>query len=136
MEKNSKGTLLEKLEKPEELIEHIPIGLYRFHSEPSGKWVHDYVSKRFCEIYGISREDVLRDANVTLGLVHPDDKDALIKAILEAVKRKVNFCHQARYIINNEIRWIEAESYPKTLGGEIVYWDGIVQDITKEKKPA
>ncbi|MCP4134721.1 MAG: response regulator [bacterium] len=125
------AALVESKQKFDELVARIPVGVYRFHVDASGKWINDYVSPRYGEIFNLSVEDLLNNVFSAIDYAHPEDREDLIQTITDAVAEEKHFMHLGRYLIRGETRWIHAESYPTKLNTGLVNWDGIIQDVTE-----
>ena len=65
--------LRDSLSMYEDLVSNIPVGVYRFRMKAAGGWGFDFVSDRFCELTGLSREDILDNYETVFRLIYPDD---------------------------------------------------------------
>jgi PAS domain S-box-containing protein len=91
-----------------------------------------YLSPAFDRIWGQSRQQFYHTGN-WLETVHPEDMEALLKAIPSLVEQEQE--HEYRILRpDGEIRWIRDRSFPIRNEAGIVYRiGGIAEDITERK---
>ena len=118
----------------EDLVSNIPVGVYRLRIQASGAWGFDLVSSRFCELTGLSREDILKDYQVVFRIVHPDDLAEFIRLNESVSKALTPFRWEGRIIVNGETRWTLIESSPTQMDNGDVVWTGYITDITDRKR--
>ena len=118
-----------------ELAENIPAGIYALLLRPGETMAHfTYVSPRFLELTGLTRAELERDPDSPFTRLHPDDLDAWMKKNLDTFARKQPFQGEARLLIDGQVRWISAESNPRTLPDGSTFWEGVIIDITSRKR--
>lgn len=117
----------------EELMQVIPVGIYRYSKLKDGTIKFRYVSPKWCELHGLKQEEILQDASLVNNLFHPDDFPSFIKANTEAVENHKKFLWEGRMVINNKIRLVHIESYPVAKEDGSIDWIGIHYDITENK---
>ncbi|MBI5858127.1 MAG: PAS domain S-box protein [Sphingobacteriales bacterium] len=132
--KNAEDLVKKQKKQYDELVKNIPVGVYKFRMKPDGSMSFDYVSPRLCEMIGIKEEDVYQDIMNAFRVVHPDDFGGFIQSIKESFITKQNFSWEGRGIIGNQLKWMRIESTPKVLGNGDTLWDGVISDITENKK--
>ncbi|MCH8525263.1 MAG: CHASE domain-containing protein, partial [Balneolales bacterium] len=118
-----------------ELTENIPVGTYTMVQPPEGglgKFA--FLSRRFLELTGLRREDALVDPMKAFACSHPDDFDDWIALNAESFAEKKAFYGETRIIVNGEIRWVKAESRPRSLPDGSTVWEGVLTDITDQKQ--
>ncbi len=125
--------LKQSIDELEELIQIIPIGLYRYSKLKEGILKFKYVSPKWCEIVGLNQEEVLKDASLVNQFFHPDDFDSFVKANSYATMNHTKFMWEGRIIVNNRTRFLHIESYPVEKENGDVDWIGIQYDITDKK---
>ncbi len=126
----------ERLEKTAyELTENIPVGTYTMVQPADGGMAHfAFMSSRFLQLTGVSREEAAADPMKGFACVHPDDLDRWIALNVETFTEKKPFFGETRIIVNGEVRWITAESFPRTLSDGKTVWEGVLTDITDRKR--
>lgn len=95
---------------------------------PSGRC--DFLNRRWCEYTGISAEEQLGFG--WLDQIHPDDRDYLMKAWMEAVESSKEMFVIFRIRRHDGVyRWFDTRAVPqKNEQGEIIRWLGSNTDIT------
>jgi diguanylate cyclase (GGDEF)-like protein/PAS domain S-box-containing protein len=115
----------------DELVERIPVGVYRFRIIHGGGVQFDYVSSRWCLMNDVAMSTVLQDAEVASARVHPEDR-AEFERLNEAVRLSMNsFSWEGRFLIRGETRWMRIESSPTRLENGDIVCDGVQIDITE-----
>ena len=118
-----------------ELTENIPVGTYTL-VQPQGGGVPylSFMSRRFLALTGIERETARENLLNAFTCVHPEDYDVWLAKNTEALERKLPFNEECRILLAGEIRWIKAESTPRTMPDGSVMWEGVLADITARKQ--
>ena len=130
----AENALRESSRMYEELLSNIPSGVYRLRIQASGVWGFDFVSSRFCELTGLTREDILNDYQVVFRIVHPDDLAGFISLNESVSKALTPFRWEGRIIVNGETCWTLVESRPSPMDNGDVIWTGHFSDITNRKR--
>lgn len=83
------------------------------------------------EVLGVKDSDILKDGNLFLRHVHPDDRFLLLTDLEKALKGKNNYRATYRWIRpdTNEIRWLHCRA--SLLEGESIF-EGMILDLTQE----
>lgn len=127
----------QRLEKTAyELTENIPVGTYTMvQPADSSRANFAFMSSRFLDLLGLTREDVDADPQSPFKRIHPDDLNAFMAQNVRAFQEKSPFFAEARILsATDEVRWITAESNPRTLPDETTVWEGVVTDISDRKR--
>lgn len=85
------------------------------------------------EILGVKDADILRDANLFLRHVHPDDRFLLLKDLEQALNGKTHYRATYRWIRpdNNEVRWIHCRAESIQHADENIF-EGLMIDLSTE----
>jgi len=121
-------------EQYDDLVTNIPVGVYKFRMKGDGSMSLDYISPRLCNMIGVKEEDAYRDVKNTFKIIHPDDFGRFIKLIEESYTTRQNFLWEGRSIVNDKVNWVKVESFPMVLKNGDILWDGVIADITQNKK--
>ena len=126
----------ERLEKTAyELTENIPVGTYTMVQPADGGMANfAFMSSRFLQLTGLTREEAAADPLKGFACVHPDDFDAWVALNVQTFAEKKPFFGETRVVVNGDIRWITAESFPRTLPDGQTVWEGVLADITDRKR--
>ena len=117
-----------------DLTENIPVGTYTMSLPPgSSMAAFTFVSRRFLEMTGLRREDVLRDPGHAFACVHPEEREAWIRKNVETFQARRPFAEECRILVQGEVRWVRAESVPRQLPDGGWVWEGALSDITALK---
>lgn len=117
------------------LTENIPIGTYTMVLKPGEKMANfAFMSSVFLDVTGLTREEARRDPLTGFRCVHPDDFDEWVRKNERAFANKERFREETRVIINGETRWVVAESVPRMQADGTWIWEGVISDITLQKK--
>ncbi|MEG4505854.1 PAS domain S-box protein [Microcoleus sp. F6_B4] len=111
----------------------IPGALFQFCSS-QGVWRVEYMSDRIEDITGITAAEIMRDFNTFISRVHPEDLEAHLAAVNEAVENLSPWHYEGRIVKpDGEIRWWQGDSMPtRSENGDIVFC-GVLLDITDRK---
>ncbi|RRR65335.1 MAG: diguanylate cyclase [Candidatus Viridilinea halotolerans] len=126
----------ERLEKTAyELTENIPVGTYTMVQPADGGMANfAFMSSRFLKLTGLTREEAASDPLKGFACVHPDDFDAWVALNAATFNEKKPFFGETRLVVEGEIRWITAESFPRTLPDGTTVWEGVLADVTDRKR--
>ncbi len=120
--------------KYKELVGNIPIGVYSVVRSINGKNKVTYASPTFCELNGLTENEILNNYNLLLRGIHPEERAAFLELIESAIRTNEPFIWEGRVIIHEQLKYFHIESKPKQqLDGSII-WNGIEYDITDRKQ--
>ncbi len=116
------------------LVTLAPAAFCSYALRPDGSACFPYVSAGITDLYGMSPDDLRKDASGLFALFHPDDLGAVtasIRASAETMKAwhsEFRFFHPAK-----GERWIEGHSTPAREEDGSIVWHGFLADITERK---
>ena len=93
-----------------------------------------YVSPAFESVWGITREQLRQNPQLTVDAVHPEDREVFVATIAQQTQRPTEL--EYRIVrADRQVRWIRHRSFP-VLGenGEPVRVAGVASDITAKKE--
>ena len=128
--KRSEKTLQESEEKYRGLVSNVKLGIFRSTPGPSGRFLE--ANPAMEEITGYSREELLQ-MNVSDLYVHPEERETVLKEIASTIGktgRELRF----RKKDGTEIVVSDTRIAIRDSGGNILYFDGIMEDITEHKR--
>jgi PAS domain S-box-containing protein len=113
------------------LVNRIPIGVYKFQMSTDGTMEFIYVSPCWGEMNQLDPAAVIADSSLAFDLIHPDEIDVFIRLNQQAREHLNQFIWEGRVIIGGEVRWWHIESAPTQQANGDIIWDGIQYDITE-----
>jgi PAS domain S-box-containing protein len=98
-------------------------------------WRVIYVSPAYAKIWGRSTEDLYQDPRNWIDGIHPDDREEVTAAFINA-NRLGMFDEEYRVVQpNGSIRWVHDRGFPfQSDQGEVIRVAGIAEDITDRKR--
>jgi PAS domain S-box-containing protein/putative nucleotidyltransferase with HDIG domain len=133
--KNIEITLRETESRYRGLIEKLPATVFLDKIE-NGEPVHYYISPRIETLIGYSPEDWRADKDLWKNAIHPDDRGRVLAEDVRTNKTGEAFRMEYRLKHKNgDYIWVkEDSSIVRDENGMPVYWQGILLDITEQKK--
>ncbi|MBI5257418.1 MAG: response regulator [Burkholderiales bacterium] len=105
--------------------------LYQVVREADGTMRFTHVSDAVERVCGVRAEEVLRDANVLYGRVHPDDLSMMRAAQRRSAEQQQTFRALLRFRRGDGVwRWFQLMSAPRLLEDGRICWDGVQMDVT------
>ncbi len=116
------------------LVGNLPGVVYQFMMHPDGSFSFPYVNESLHGITGLSAGDVMRDASLVIGMIHPGDMDRFQEEVLESARSLTPYHGTFRLFKGTGHIWIEARSTPQRMADGSVLWDGFFFDVTERKQ--
>ncbi len=119
------------------LAENIPGMVYRYVRHANDTHSLPYVSPRCFDLYGVSPEAVIQNADTLFDTFHPDDLPAVQAAIAASMQNPEQIFFVEHRIITpaGQEKWIQATtSLPELQANGDIVWDGVAIDITARKQ--
>ncbi len=110
--------------------------IYQFSGNEAG-YKLDYISDGIEKLCGLSAATLMNDADLTLQVLHPEDKKPFIKALTDVFQTmSTNWVFEGRLIHarNGDVRWFRAEAKLQKLNVNGIVFKGVVLDITERKR--
>ncbi|WP_162560255.1 PAS domain S-box protein [Methylotetracoccus oryzae] len=130
-EQRAAASLRDSMERYDELVGRIPIGVYTFRIRPDGTMGMDYVSDRFAELLGIDAATLVRNLQAAFDIVHPDDWPNLQAAI---ARREEHNWWEGRVVVDGSIRWLRLDAHVSICPNGDVLHNGVAKDISDRKR--
>ena len=121
-------------EKYRRLEASIPGMVYLFAMHLDGTFSFPYVNDASQKLFGISPEDLMRDATLITRLIHPDDCEKFDSSVKHSAETLQPWREVLRYIVNGEVRWYDFMSRPELQPNGDILWDGIILEITDRRR--
>gem|GEM_PF-861567 len=119
------------------IVANVPGIVYQFRLEPDGTPDFPWVSDAIGPILGLEPAEVVADAEAFLGTVHPGDAAVFRDSIARSAAEQAPWSWRGRVTRRDgELRWLHAQSQPRTLDDGSVLWDGVAVDVTEAARTA
>lgn len=93
-----------------------------------------YISAGVCQIHQVTPEEVLRDADVLLDQINPNQRRSYLEVARQSAAELSDFTMDLRMRRpDGAWRWLHVGSRPHPQPDGQVVWDGVAIDITKQK---
>jgi PAS domain S-box-containing protein len=127
----SESSLQQSHQEYSDLVDRIPIGVYRYCMQANGDVHFEYLSPRWLVMNQLNGSAVMADAAAAFSLIHPEELEDFLHVNEQSRITQKRFCWEGRLIIGGEIRWMHIESSPTVRENGDLAWDGIQYDITE-----
>ena len=129
----------EALEESEARYRHIvanaPGMVYQYVFPPDGPGYYSFVSEGARTMFDVAPEDAVRDPEVLLGLIHPEDRPYFSELAQQAKERAGAFRWEGRVRLHSgEIRHIQVVARDQRRADGTVLSDGLVVDVTEPRR--
>ncbi|MBE9482693.1 MAG: PAS domain S-box protein [Chloroflexi bacterium] len=128
--KRVEKTLRESEKKYRSLVNNVKLGVFRSTPEPCGRFLE--VNPAMGEIAGYSREELLQ-MNVCDLYVRSEERESVLKEIASTIGKTARELH-IRKRDGTEIVVSDTKVAVRDDTGKILYFDGIIEDITERKR--
>jgi two-component system cell cycle sensor histidine kinase PleC len=128
--KQVEEALKESEEQYRGLVNDVKLGVFRSTPGSSGKFLE--VNPAMEEITGYSREELLK-MDVSKLYVHPEKRKIILEEVASATGKATKELH-FRKRDGTEIVVSDTKVAVRGEGGRILYFDGIIEDITERKR--
>jgi PAS domain S-box-containing protein len=119
------------------IVAPVPGIVYQFRLEPDGTPDFPWVSDAIGPLLGMRPAEVVADAEAFLGTVHPGDVAVFRDSIARSAAELAPWSWRGRVTRRDgELRWLQAQSQPRTLDDGSVLWDGVAVDVTEAAQTA
>jgi PAS domain S-box-containing protein len=131
-------TILDTLHATEErlarITANVPGMVYQFVLTPDGKTSFPYVSDGSREIYGLDPDEIMRDSNAIITMIHPDDRASFSSSVAESAASLKPWEWEGRTNVNGRTKHLQGMSRPVRLPNGDTLWDGLLIDVTARRQ--
>jgi len=114
--------------------ENVPGMIFRYVRTADKSHYFDYANSNCLDLYEVSPEDVLANADLLFKQVHPDDIKRITTAGDESSANLTPFNEEFRLVLPVQgLRWCHVISKPSCNEAGDTIWDGVAVDITDRK---
>ena len=124
-----------------DVIASLPAGAYQirvntrlnWHTHGESNHAFEFMSARFCELLGLSYDELMANPGRLLHLLHPDDRHSFLHANELARDSQQPFVWEGRIVVKNQTHWMHFASKPRPISPEETLWTGVLLDVTDRK---
>jgi|GEM_PF-438202 len=132
--KRIEQALQNSLKDYSELVQKIPVGVYKVKQLKNGTIHFNYVSPQWCKLLEISEKEIIENSQLFLDCIHADDLESFLCLKRESQQTLNTLFWEGRIVKRNKsIAWHHIEAHPTLLGNGNILWDGIQYDVTDRK---
>lgn len=125
----------EQEERLRGIAANVPGMIYSYCLRPDGSSYIPYTSNGIRDIYGLAPHDVAEDASEVVARIHPDDRDAVVAAVLRSAEYLDPWSCEFRIVQpTGRTIWVEGSSTPRRQNDGSTVWYGHIRDITDRKR--
>ena len=119
----------------QDLTDQVPAELFQFKVDADGRMHFSYLSKHFLDFYGLTLEQVQRDASLIFKWQHPDDVARVKLSIQQAATHLTPWQTEFRLKLpDGTVRWRGGSALPQKHEDGNVVFHGAIFDITERKQ--
>lgn len=112
----------------------LPGVIYEFEERENDNSRFRYISQGCNEMFGLSPEEIMHDASILNGIIHPDDLKAFLRTSVDSQNKSAEWQWEGRIIVEGKEKWIEGKSSPARQKDGTVIRYGLLLDITDKKE--
>lgn len=123
------------LSRMQKVARHLPGFIYEYQLKADGSSAFPYASDGIINIYGVTPQQALEDANTVWKAIHCDDVERVEKSIQQSVDTDTLWSCEYR-LVNAEgaERWVSGSANPEIQPDGSVLYYGYIYDITDRKQ--
>ena len=117
------------------ITSHVPGVVYQYRLNPDGSSCFPFASEGISKIYGMSAEEVRKDASKVFARIHPDDLPGVAASIQTSATDLLPWYREYRGKFDDgTVRWLSGNAVPQRETDGSVLWHGFISDITERKQ--
>jgi PAS domain S-box-containing protein len=124
----------ELLARFKKIAKHVPGFIYQYQLNRDKTSFFPYASDGILDIYGVSPEQAMSNAQCVFDVIHPDDLEGVSRSIFESADNLTVWHDTYRVNLPNRMIWVEGKSTPTKQEDGSVLWHGYIRDITDLKE--
>lgn len=138
IEKQTNEALNRSREIFQDMVKNVPGFVYQYKLDADGKQSFPYMSPSVYDMLGTTAQEIMRDSAVIFDLIHRDDRSLLEESIIESVNSMQRWSFEGRFVNkkSKEVVWFRGSSQPRKNEDGSILWNGLLVDITSEKRSA
>lgn len=126
--------MAESEQRYEELVDRIPVGVFRLRAVDEREFEIDYVSPRFCDLVGIAHADASGKEKSIFHIPLPEEREEFRGLFIRAVADGEQIRWEGKSLVGGEHRWFRIECTPTRINDSEVVIDGMLNDVTERRE--
>lgn len=119
----------------ERLGSQVPGGIYQFQRLADGKARFNYISVGMCELYELTQEQIVADADTVFDRTYAEDRMRVMRVMRDSSEHCRPWREEYRIELPERgIRWVRGEATPERLPDGGILWHGFLSDVTDMKR--
>jgi len=121
-----------------EVTENIPVAVFQYFVEPSGKFKITFMSDSIESICGVRAEAILESTGLLPERIHPDDRALFVASlgVADARAQPQSIDFRMVHLHTGATVWVHGEAHPRQLSHGGWVWNGYFTDVSKSKQAA
>ncbi len=133
--KKTEHALRESQGRLQKLATNIPGVIYQLVRNCEGELNFEYISLDCLKIYELEIEKILKNPELCFDQNHPDDEEALEKAITISAQTLEPFAYEWRIVTpSGKVKWLQSNARPEMRGNGDIVWYGVLFDVSDRKQ--
>ena len=128
------AALQQAIDELNNLIAHIPVGVYKHRIKADGSRQFEFVSPRLCELLELPEKDVYQEQDIILKQIHPHEIANFVSQVNKGQYSNAPFFWEGRLRDGMKVRWLHIEAYRTLLENGDILLTGIAYDISQSKE--
>ena len=116
-----------------QIIENMPGVIFKFIKTPEGQFRFTHISAKVSDLTGLSPTEFLKISDPLNKYIHPEDFEGLLTQLQTSASYSTTLEWQGRICLNSKIKWIHIKANPTADSLNLMYWDGLMMDITMQR---
>jgi PAS domain S-box-containing protein len=117
------------------MASNVPGMVHQTILHPDGRLEWPFISEGCRDFYNCSPQEIQANPNLPINVLHPDDRPGFDQAVEQSLATLTPLLWEGRYFKSpDEVRWLKTVARPRRLPGNSSSWDGVVIDITAQKR--
>lgn len=126
--------LEDQLRSAQRMAELVPGLLFEWCDRPGQVPTMPYASEGLRELFGVSPQEVARDATPVVRAVHPEDLPRIQAELVEAAQALRSWRGTYRLVLGERERWVETHAMPSRAPDGSLFWHGYSSDVTERRE--
>ncbi|SFU35755.1 sensor domain-containing diguanylate cyclase [Halomonas korlensis] len=118
----------------EKLARSVPGVIHTFLLDAEGRFHFPFISERVYDFYGVTPEEVQRDASIVFAAIHHDDLDEVLRTIQQSAETLDNWVCEYRAYSGGRWLWVEGRAIPERTSDGGTLWHGLITTIEERKR--